>query len=148
MNLAKLIVPDINVCLKVRVTWVWFEWGTFCVSSDAWCGAGTSMLPACLCTANNLVLRLHRALQCGSDAKLCFKMKQDVEHKRGSWNNSSAGSFGGGSCKTRTGQCSVLLRSIVSFAHGPLEVVWVFVLFSCWWMLGKNGTTVSSSNCF
>lgn len=81
-----------------------------------------STLPAHWCTANYLILRLNRPLQCGGDAELCFKRKKDLEHERGSGSSSSAGGFRGGSCETRTGQCSIL-RGTVSIAQGPLEVV-------------------------
>lgn len=97
--------------------------------------------------ANNLILRLPWALQCGSDAELRFKIKQRVEHKRSDGSNSWTGCFRGGSCKTRTGQCLVLLRRVLSVAHSPLEVVWVFDLLSSWRMLKKKKKeTTGSSN--
>lgn len=146
MNLAKLIVPDINVGLKVRVARVWFEWGTLCVWWDAWCDAGTSILPACLGPANNLILRLHRALQCGSDAELCFKTKQDVGRERGSGSSSSASEAGA----ARQGQGSALYFSGALGALPMAPWKWPEYLFrspldGC---QEKNGTTFFSSNCY
>lgn len=69
MNLAKLIVPDINVWVKVsdmRLVWM----------REIFCLVGRSVWRAHINAANNLILRLPWPLQCGSDAELRCKTKE------------------------------------------------------------------------